>query len=208
MSVSYQCDAHYGVPPPQTPDGWLSRRGALRAAGCLVGFLVLWASASTLFDAGKTYRAKVAAEYTRVEQATNYFNAPKSMCRVDNADYRVTVGPDFDQCEKAKRIMHQRPEFEAFLSLLEEYQFCSGGKCMVFTVNIFSSLNLIFGALVLLLAVVGLVLGAKIVSFVYANFQQSDQLPLHLSATQLAALAAKTGAHAPPRTDPRRKKMF
>lgn len=168
---------------------------ARRVAVALLVVLLAWAVLSTLFDAAKAYRSALINCNALRNQAAEYYRHPSSMCNSANAEYRVSVGPHFDRCEEAKRIMNEDPKFEALIMVLEQWKFCSAGQCMVFSMNIFDSLGLIVGTVFVVLALLAATLMFKLATMIKNNFERTNTMPSYVNALTRAVYEKQHTAH-------------
>lgn len=182
--------AHYYVPKHEHgAPGWLPR-GALQRYTLLALVAVAgWWAVSLGYSEVLEFRSLLSDKNKNYEEAYNYIHSPKSMCQDENADYRVRVGPMFDQCWNAKRVVESSPWTEACIDLLKRWRICTNGSCTVFSFDLFNALPLVFNAVLFACMAVGAFVLFKIVSMIYCNFQRNSELPLCASPTQLAAMA-------------------
>ena len=182
---------HYAPRTNRAGWNWSKPKGAVL---WICALLVAWAMVSTAWDAAKVYRWARIEKYKELDRARIYYYDPGSMCNVENAQYRVSVGPHFDRCDEAKRIIGENPDFEALIDVLEQLKFCSAGSCLVFSMNIFHSLGLIFGTAFVVVALITILVVSKIVMAIYRNFENGHALPLYANPLTQAAYEKKNYA--------------
>lgn len=151
--------------------------------------LVGWFFVSVGYSEVLVFRDLLVEKNRNYEEAYNYIHSPKSMCQDENADYRVRVGPMFDQCWSAKRVVEGSAWTEACIDLLKRWRICADGSCTIFSLDVFNALPFLFNAVLFTCMAIGAFVIFKIVSMIYSNFQQNNELPLCATPTQLAAMA-------------------
>lgn len=187
-SASRSCDHDYAyyTPPAQRNSGVTRRltRYALYAA-CIVGvWLVFNAGYNSMY---KPYMRFWEDRIDLVEQSREYLTNPAGLCaQASKSELRVKI-PEYDQCRVAERRLRSSPALDAFTDLMEYLQFCAGGECMVFSVNVFSYIGWLFWGFILMGALIVLAVGATIASMCYRNLQAGYALPLHADPVQYAA---------------------
>jgi len=123
-----------------------------------------------------------------VEQSREYLTNPDGLCaQASKSQLRVKI-PEYDQCRIAERRLRSSPPMDAFTDLMEYLQFCAGGQCMVFSVNLFGYIGWLFWGFVLVSALLVLAFGAAVASVCYRNLQANYVLPLTGGPVQQAAM--------------------
>jgi len=182
--------AHYYVPKHEHgAAGWLPRSAFQRYTLLALVAVTSWWAVSVGYSEVLEFRSLLDEKNKNYEEAYNYIHSPKSMCQDENADYRVRVGPMFDQCWNAKRVIESSPWTEACIDLLKRWRICTNGSCTVLSFDLFNALPLVFNAVLFGCMAIGAFVVFKIVSMIYSNFQRNNELPICASPTQLAAMA-------------------
>jgi hypothetical protein len=119
------------------------------------------------------YREFRNTRWTDIRRAKIYH---KEHC-VNKADIRVQIG-DFDHCERAERIMQSNPDYDAWEDLMQSFNICPRGSCLIFKWNLFEVLGAACGIFVAL-AVAGLGLNvAGTFMSAWQNFRAKSMLPI------------------------------
>ena len=128
------------------------------------------------------------------QQAIIFWNDPESACADQHNKMRLRLKtPAFDRCDETAKLARSSPSFDAFVDLMEELQFCSGGECMMFSTNLFGFLGWIFWALVGGTSLVTLAVGSAVVMFLYRRWQSATYaMPLYSEPKQYGAPWART----------------
>ena len=163
---------------------WLQRYALL-----LLAAVAGWWALSVGYSEVLVFRDLLSEKQQNYEEAFNYYHAPKSMCKDENADFRVLVGARYDQCWSAKRVVDGSPWTEACIDLLKRWRICTNGSCTVFSFDFFNALPFIFNATLFACMLIGAFVVYKVLSMIYSNFQRNSELPLCATPTQLAAMA-------------------
>lgn len=98
---------------------------------------------------------------------------------INKADIRVQIG-DFDHCERADRLMLSNPDYDAWEDLMQSFNICKQGSCLIFKWNLFEVMGVVCGLLVaLLVAVLGLnVVGTFVNAWQSFRMKTNNMLPL------------------------------
>jgi hypothetical protein len=183
-SHDYECYAPHAYDNRRGRGSRKLKRYALYAA-CLVA---LWLAFNMTYNSMyKPYMKFWDDRIDLVEQSREYLTNPDGLCaQASKSKLRVKI-PEYDQCRVAERRLRSSPALDAFTDLMEYLQFCAGGECMVFSVNVFSYIGWLFWGFVLVGALIVLAVGATVASICYRNLQAGYALPLHADPVQYAA---------------------
>lgn len=191
--------------------GWAAYlpRGTLQRCALLTALAFAgWWAVSVGYSEFLVFRDLLGEKNKNYEEAYNYIHSPKSMCQDENADYRVRVGPMFDQCWSAKRVVESSPWTEACIDLLKRWRICTNGSCTVFSFDFFNALPFLFNAVLFTCMAIGAYVLFKIIAMIYGNFQRNNELPLCATPTQLAAMAFQKDHQPYQQSAPTHKKVF
>lgn len=140
-----------------------------------------------------------------MQQSIAYLNDPDGLCQQPSkARLRVKI-PAYDKCHICEQKLLTWPSIDAFADLMEDLQFCKGGECMWFSLNLFGYLSWIFFGIIggASLVVVGVVI--LIALLLYNGLKSSYDMPTRIDPIQRALLAKayqqQMSSSYPPPTD-------
>lgn len=151
----------------------------------LLKHLLIWFLFGFALHALLTYREKYENEWDMHKQSLVY---KAKYCK--DADTRVEIGPTFDRCPEAEKVLRRNPTFEAFVKMLKVYNICGDkedGRCMLVGVDFFSWLPMLFGASAVFGPLPVLYAAVQLLMWLAAQFQEKDRLPLYKLAVHKAS---------------------
>jgi len=141
---------------------------------CGMLFVALWCYGWSPYREFRNVRLK------QIKQAHIYI---QEHC-IDKADVRVQIG-DLDKCPLAESRLESSASYDAWEDLMQSYNICPKGSCLVFSMNIFHVVGYACAALVMLIIAILLFSIYGMFSSVLQNFHGKTTLPTSMKQKKM-----------------------